>query len=604
MAFSECDKSSLLPEILNPEPRNDDTYSENGVDITKNQETSNVNDNVQLPENSVGKKESSVIIDDPDAIEMKDIHRFDDCTDIKAKNDVDHISILPNALEININNIPTIENCASVESSNWFSELLYYSNHIIIILGVSLVLVGFILSLVKINYELKKGYCDYETGECCIVLRSGDGVCDDFNNFENCNNYDEGDCRPPNMYEFSNCSYNPVYIGDSNCFNHFNNSDCGFDGGDCCDTALNGNGICDPFNNFPLCNNFDGGDCRHPDSYDWPDCPYNPQYIGDSNCLSHYNISECGFDGGDCCATSLFGDGICHKFNSFFKCNDYDGGDCRPPNVKDWPNCPYNPSIIGDGICQNHTKISPSCNFDGGDCCDALKTENRICDGFNNFLTCDFDGGDCKPINKTSNCPHNPCFIGDGICDDHLKNAHCSYDEEDCFSYSPTCCPTFDVDINNLSCVDKIYYKINNGSISTKCIDISSLLAFKGVYTYNGTFNGRDFWTQQEGDSAIWWKTDPLAGLYGWIIGPTTAFYEGSRLVVSYDDNGRKVITNVNELRSNGIASCYNSCEQPIKCPNYPFTDWTVLHTYIHPERGNERQILSVNKNINFTCKG
>ena len=36
---------------------------------------------------------------------------------------------------------------------------------------------------------------------------------------------------------------------------------CHFDGGDCCERNLIGNGVCDEVNNFESCGNFDGGDC-------------------------------------------------------------------------------------------------------------------------------------------------------------------------------------------------------------------------------------------------------------------------------------------------------------------------------------------------------
>ena len=36
---------------------------------------------------------------------------------------------------------------------------------------------------------------------------------------------------------------------------------CRFDGGDCCERNLIGNGVCDEVNNFESCGNFDGGDC-------------------------------------------------------------------------------------------------------------------------------------------------------------------------------------------------------------------------------------------------------------------------------------------------------------------------------------------------------
>ena len=36
---------------------------------------------------------------------------------------------------------------------------------------------------------------------------------------------------------------------------------CNYDGGDCCNQALIGDGICDKRNNFSMCGNYDGGDC-------------------------------------------------------------------------------------------------------------------------------------------------------------------------------------------------------------------------------------------------------------------------------------------------------------------------------------------------------
>ena len=38
---------------------------------------------------------------------------------------------------------------------------------------------------------------------------------------------------------------------------------CKFDGGDCCQKSLIGNGICEDENNFVTCGNFDGGDCKN-----------------------------------------------------------------------------------------------------------------------------------------------------------------------------------------------------------------------------------------------------------------------------------------------------------------------------------------------------
>ena len=49
-----------------------------------------------------------------------------------------------------------------------------------------------------------------------------------------------------------------------------------------------------------------------------------------------------------------------------------------------------------------------------------------------------FDGGDCRAqgAKEWPNCPHNTSFIGDGVCDHHLRNANCSYDKTDCLENS------------------------------------------------------------------------------------------------------------------------------------------------------------------------
>ena len=138
---------------------------------------------------------------------------------------------------------------------------------------------------------------------------------------------------------------------------------------------------------------------------------------------------------GDCCINSWIGNGICDDVNNFPSCGNYDGGDCRPPNITDWLECPHNPELIGDGKCDEHLKTKIECNHDSGDCCTNELIGNKVCDDFNNFLTCqNYDGGDCRlpNITKWSECPHNPEFIGDLTCDDHLRNAHCNYDSDDC----------------------------------------------------------------------------------------------------------------------------------------------------------------------------
>ena len=171
------------------------------------------------------------------------------------------------------------------------------------------------------------------------------------------------------------------------------NAQCLFDQGDCCNKTLVGNRKCDAVNNF----------------------------------------TQCEFDGGDCCDHSLTANGICDDFNNFPSCENYDGGDCRPPNIKHMPECPYNPELIGDGICLDHFN-NTDCHYDMGDCCVKSLFGDKRCHQFNNFEKCNFDGNDCRSLGNIEwpDCPHNPIFIGDGVCDDHLRNAHCDYDSDDC----------------------------------------------------------------------------------------------------------------------------------------------------------------------------
>ena len=110
--------------------------------------------------------------------------------------------------------------------------------------------------------------------------------------------------------------------------------------------------------------------------------------IGNNVCDAANNVTQCGFDGGDCCHQSLIGNGKCDDSNNFPMCENYDGGDCRPPNITEWPDCPHNPGLIGDGTCDNHLKTKAEWFQDGGDCCDISLIGNKKCDAINLFSSC------------------------------------------------------------------------------------------------------------------------------------------------------------------------------------------------------------------------
>ena len=195
------------------------------------------------------------------------------------------------------------------------------------------------------------------------------------------------------------------------------------DQGDCCPQANSiGNGQCNPENINAQCL-FDQGDC----------C--NKTLLGNNECDAVNNFTQCGFDEGECCHQSLIGNGQCDDFNNFPTCENYDGGDCRPPNITEWPECPHNPAFIGNGKCDDHLKTKVECNHDSGDCCDLSLIGNKKCDLLNNFKSCEEnDGGDCRPLNSTDwpDCPQNPSYIGDGVCDYTNHNDECNFDGEDC----------------------------------------------------------------------------------------------------------------------------------------------------------------------------
>merc|ERR1719203_240348 len=104
--------------------------------------------------------------------------------------------------------------------------------------------------------------CNFDGGDCCQASTYGDTVCDDHNNFFTCGNYDKGDCRPPQRDDWKDCPYNPDFIGDGICQEHFKTNSCNHDGGDCCEISLVGDRFCNEINNFANCSMFDGGDCR------------------------------------------------------------------------------------------------------------------------------------------------------------------------------------------------------------------------------------------------------------------------------------------------------------------------------------------------------
>ena len=83
------------------------------------------------------------------------------------------------------------------------------------------------------------------------------------------------------------CSYpNLLLVANGQCDHVTNTKQCGFDGGDCCGHATEGN----VDKTFCL-----DCECKHGEDF----CPFTYK-IGDKMCDKANNIPQCDYDGGDC----------------------------------------------------------------------------------------------------------------------------------------------------------------------------------------------------------------------------------------------------------------------------------------------------------------
>ncbi len=149
-----------------------------------------------------------------------------------------------------------------------------------------------------------------------------------------------------------------------------------------------GDGVCwgGPLNSFDC--EFEDGDCvRFNIAY--PLCKGRDELVDvqekmdNGVCDAAFMISDCDYDGGDCCPYRLinsptFGDGLCHARSSTKECG-YDNGDCNTFHRK-YPDCPYTQleqlnkiqlyvePVLGNGVCESGHYAIRECGWEDSDC--------------------------------------------------------------------------------------------------------------------------------------------------------------------------------------------------------------------------------------------
>lgn len=280
--------------------------------------------------------------------------------------------------------------------------------------------------------EYNIAICGWDGGDCC-----GSSCL-------SCSGQSEGSCKDPNGDdgpEFPLCSYNS-YAGDGDCDYYANTPDCGWDGGDCCNSTC-------VDSTYTCSDDADSYYCRDPSASDaFPGCDVSSKsYLGDGDCDgSTYNTLMCGWDGGDCCNSTCV--------SSTYSCSG--GFDCRDPTAPDvYPMCDVSSkSYIGDGDCDGGSYNTFYCNWDGGDCCNSTCVPNTY--------DCSGDDFECLNPSASDYAPWPYCtadilsYIGDGYCDYGDYNvATCGWDGGDCCA-SVCVDAYYECGTNGFDCLDEV----------------------------------------------------------------------------------------------------------------------------------------------------